>query len=381
MKVETQAIYRELYQAVKGNYSSAIDAQCAVWEKRRPSAQPLLLSMDLPGALAARFPSYTPSEVHYDQSKMLLAGMRGMVCAASGGMQAVPSIRANMGCGIFASLFPGLRARLFDDEKMPWVTEHLSRDTIASLREEDIQITDEFRTALEHMANLAEKIDGTGAFVYPLDLQGPFDMAHIVYGDPFFYDLYDEPALMHHLLSLCCHAIELGVDECLKHMPRSGAYIAHYNSVIIPRRLGGFKISEDTSTLVGAAQIDEFVMPYTSRVLAHTNGGYIHYCGRNDHLLTRVLAHPMVYGLNFGNPEKHDMETVLAQTAKAGKVFYGHAAQREAEPDLAYFTRVLRAAMTDDGLCHLLLMHHGGGMERRGAVQAAWEAACAAVGL
>jgi len=374
-------IFDELYDAVRGDYSDAITAQEAVWLNKKPAHQPLLLSLDLPAAQAARFPAYTPSEVHFDTDKMLLDEMRRMAGVAQAGMDGVPSARANMGCGIFPSLFAGIVPMLFDDEKMPWIQTHLSRDEIAALREKDIVLTDEFRMALTHMAYQAEKLDGTGTLVYPLDLQGPFDMAHIVYGDAFFYDLYDEPALMHHLLSLCCHAIALGADECLKIMPRSDAYIAHYNGVVIPRTLGGFKISEDTSTLVSAEHIDEFVIPYTTRVLEHTKGGYIHYCGRNDALLERVLAHPLVHGLNFGNPEKHDMEKVLRQAVKAGKVFYGDVSKRDDETEEAYFERALRAAMTDDGLCKLLLVYHGGAFTRKEEVHAAWARTCAKLGL
>ena len=377
MNNNENAIYEELYNAVKNDYSPAIEAQTAVWEHRKPTKQPLLLCAAKTEEQLRRFPSFTPSEVHYDRTKMLLNGMGGMVCAANGGMEAVPSIRANMGCGIFASLFPGILPMLFEDGKMPWVINHLSHDNISNLSEKDIVITDEFKTALEHMAYQADKIEGTGAFVFPLDLQGPFDLAHIVYGDAFFYDLYDEPDLMHRLLSLCCYAIELGVDECLKIMPSSNEYIAHYNSVIIPRSLGGFKISEDTSTLVSAEHIDEFVIPYTSRILKYTNGGYIHYCGRNDYLLSRVLKHPLVYGLNFGNPEKHDMEEVLRQTAKAGKVFYGECRRFKDETETDYFERVLRAATTSDGLCNLLLSYYCDEAWRQSEVQAAWESACA----
>ena len=381
MNGQDTAIYESLYNLVKKDYSHEIADQTAVWKGQKPSRQPLLLSMDLPTEYGKQFPWHTPTEVHFDKDKMLLTGMRGMAGTALAGMQGVPSIRANMGCGIFPALFPGIESMLFEDEKMPWVQKHLTLKEIDNLSTSDIKVTDEFKLAIEHMAYQAEKIDGTGAFVYPLDLQGPFDIAHIIYGDPFFYDLYDEPELMHHLLDLSCYALELGITECLKVMPRSNEYIAHYNGVVLPRELGGFKISEDTSTIVGAAHIDEFVMPYTDRILKFTNGAYIHYCGRNDHLLKRVLEHPMVRGLNFGNPDMHDMDEIFKQTAAAGKVFYGSSFKNENETEEAYFERSLRSAMTADGLCKLLLVYHGGAYERLPEVQTAWANACAKVGL
>ena len=317
-------MFGELYEFIQGDYTDAANAQIAVWEDRAPARHPLLLHCGLPSEVAARFPDYNAGEIHADKEKMLLHGMKQMLATAMSGMQAAPSLRADMGCGIYPSLFPGIKPRLFYDDRMPWVVDHLSGGEIRRLREKDIVFTDEFKIALEHMAYQAEKIGGSGAFVYPLDLQSPFDMAHLVYGDEFFYSLYDDPELIHHLLELCVHAIILGHDECMKLIPGSDNVVAHYNELVMPRALGGIKISEDTSTLVCADHIDEYVMPYTDRVLRHTGGGYIHYCGRNDHLLRRVLEHELVRGLNFGNPDKHNMDAVLRRTSEAGKVYYGN---------------------------------------------------------
>ena len=369
-----RSCYEELYALIAEHahcYRRAEEAQLAVWEDRVPDTQPLLLRCELPPEMQQRFPDYHPGEVHYHTAKMLLSGMKPMLQAAMAGAEAVPSIRANMGCGIFPSLFPGIEALLFDDGKMPWVVNHLGQDTIRNLREKDIALTDEFMVALEHMEHLAERIAGTGAYVYPLDLQGPFDMAHIIYGDQIFYELYDEPELIHHLLELCCLAIELGLTECLKRMPDSDRVISHYNDMIMPRSLGGVKISEDTSTLLSAEHIDEFVIPYMRRILDFTGGGYIHYCGRNDHLLKRSLELEKVRGINFGNPDKHDMDEVLRRVTGAGKIFYGSIQPLEGEALPAYFQRLRRAA-TVDGKCRLLLAYSTE-YEKIDDVKAAWE--------
>jgi len=356
---ETQSVhYKQMYELIAAHaseYGKSMEAQIAVWEDRIPETQPLLLSCDLPQEYKERFPDYHPGETHNDKAKMLLSGMKAMLYTATAGPHGIPSIRANMGCSVFPSLFPGISPLLFDDGKMPWIVEHLSQDTIRGLRKEDITLTSEFKTALEHMAYIAEKIEGIGAYVFPLDLQGPFDIAHIVYGDQIFYDIYDEPELIHHLLSLSCDAIELGITECLKFMPGSDKVIAHYNNLVMPRSRGGIKISEDTSTLLSADHIDEFVVPYTRRVLEFAGGGYIHYCGRNDHLLKRTLEYEKNYGLNLGNPDKHDMDAVLKQTAQAGKVYYGYLQKPDDEDHAAFFRRVRKAA-TVEGKCRLLLI-------------------------
>ena len=113
------------------------------------------------------------------------------------------------------------------------------------------------------------------------------------------------------------------MDECLKIMPDSSIKVAHYNSLVMPRIKGGIKLSEDTSTLLSKYQIEEFVTPYIKKTLHYFGGGYIHYCGSNPHLFESVMNEPLVYGLNFGNPEKHDMEYVLKKCAQKNKIFYG----------------------------------------------------------
>ena len=373
MTAAQKSLYEQLFELIaaqSAEYEKSAAAQIAVWEDRTPEEHPLLLACSLPEEITAPFPSYNSGETHNDKIKMLLEGMKAMLGTALAGGQAVPSIRANMGCGIIPSLFPGIAPTLFDDGKMPWITSHLDRDTIRSLREKDIVFTDEFKMAMEHMAYIAEHIKGTGAYVFPLDIQGPFDTAHLVFGDPIFYAMYDDPELVHHLLDLSCYAIELGFAECLKQLPGSDKTIAHYNHLIIPRSRGGIKISEDTSTIISPDHIDEYVVPYTQRVLDFAGGGYIHYCGKNDHLFKRFIGLDNVYGINFGNPDMHDMEDILRQTAEAGKIYYGGLYSNEGETTSDYFRRVRKAA-TVDGKCRLLLCH-GTSYDQKDEVLAAW---------
>jgi hypothetical protein len=350
--------YESLYELIAAGadkYEASAEAQRRVWEgQSAPRAQPLLLHAGLPGPYA-EYPRYNLGEIHYDKDKMLLNGMLDMAGAALGGMHAVPSIRANMGCGILPCMFPGLKQRVFYDDRMPWIVEHLTKDTIASLDEKDIGLTDEFKLALEHMAYIAERIGGTGAYLFPLDVQGPFDIAHLVYGDSIFYDMYDDPPFIRHLMDLSCVAIERGFDECVKLMPRSDEYVAHYNSVVLPRTLGGVKLSEDTSTLIGGDFLDEYAIPSTKRVLKHAGGGYIHYCGKHEGLFGRLACIPDVRGFNFGNPDFHDMESMLYDMANNGKIYYGGSYMLNGESRLEYFIRMLRAATTEDGMCKLLL--------------------------
>jgi hypothetical protein len=382
MEGRLKDLYDELYEIIaarSGEYARCVEDQCAVWEGQIPKEQPLLFSGALPKtAGTGGWPRFTTREIHFDKDKMLISGMMGMASSALGGMQSVPSIRANMGCGIFPSLFPGIVSRLFDDERMPWITEHLDKETIQKLRPSDITLTDEFRLGLHHMAYMAEMLEGSGAYVYPLDLQDAMDIAHLVYGDAFFYDLYDDPDFIRHLLDLSCRAVELGVTECLKIIPHADTVVTHYNQLAMPRSGGGIKFSEDTSTLLSREHIEAYTVPSLRRQLEFSGGGYVHFCGRNVHLMEAVMAQEAVRGLNLGNPEKYDMEEVLRRLARAGKVYYGSIPMKAGESRDVYFTRLLAASKDSNGCCRLLLST-GAGENEAEAVKAAWKTACAAV--
>ena len=375
MEPGLQAVYEEICGMVSARaaeYADAAEDQCAVWEGRRPKHQPLLLHCAPPDS-AKKWPRFTTREIHFDRDKMLISQMTGMVSSTLGKMQSVPSVRANMGCGIYPSLFPGILPELFDDDRMPWITRHLDRETLQKLKPSDIKLTDEFKLGLEHMAYQAEKLRGTGAFVYPLDLQDAIDVAHLVYGDSFFYDLYDDPPFINHLLDLSCTAIELGVTECLKAIPGSDKIVTHYNQLAMPRSGGGMKFSEDTSTLLSPEHIAQFTIPSLERQLEFTGGGYVHFCGYNTHLLDACIKTKKVRGVNFGNPEKYNMEEVLGRLAKADKVYYGGIPKNGDEDYKTYFSRLCKAAMDSSGCCRLLLVMNASSAEQAEEIRSAWK--------
>ncbi|MBQ8953011.1 MAG: hypothetical protein IJ048_02755 [Clostridia bacterium] len=353
-------------------YDRAVSMQRAAFYREPVREHPLLLSSALPAEFAD-YPRFTYKEIHYDHEKMLYNGLLDAIAEQAGGRESVPSVRANMGCGIVPGLF-GLVQDLFDD-KMPWLQHHLPADQIREMTTADLTITPEFQAALDHMEYMAEELKGTGVRVYPLDIQGAFDTAHLVMGDDIFYQMFDEPELVHHLLSLSCDAIDIAFRECLKRIPGSEDTVAHYSYLAMPRALGGLKLSEDTSTLLSPSAIEEFVKPYLHRAMESAGGGYVHYCGRNDALLETVLSEPLVHGLNFGNPDKHDMAQVLAQVAESGKLFIGAMPRLKDETLPEFMARVANAS-SRNGVCHLLLTQHAPAGEAE-AYRAAWDEAAA----
>lgn len=330
----------------------SIEQQIKVWLLQKVESQPLLLHCPLSDAESELFPKHTYKDIHYDSQKNMEYHMESMLMSIRGGAGAVPSARANMGCGIYPAWF-GLIQKLYDD-KMPWITEHLSKDILKDMTADDLMLTSEFQTGLDHMVYMAEIFKGTGAQIFPMDLQGPVDIAHLVYGDAFFYDLYDDADFIDHLLELSAQAILKGSKLCIDNIPNSDKYISHYNETVLPRQIGGIKISEDTPTILSEAHIKKYAMKYTNMVLEKSSGGYIHYCGKNEHLFKGAMSSFKAHGLNFGNPEMHVMEDVLRTCAQNDKIFYGKIPRKANEPWINYFTRLLGDSYKD-GKFHLLL--------------------------
>jgi len=331
----------EIYESARGQIKKAEERQLAAW-KGKTDDLPLLLTANPPRQQKGLLPERNLMEIYHDSNKMLEYGLREALRSVAGGADAVPSVRANMGCSVFPAIM-GVKPLLFED-KMPWVKEHLTREQITALEPGQITPDSDFKLGLEHIHYMARKLENSPVRIFPLDLQGPYDMAHIVYGDAIFYDMYDDPAFVHHLMDLCTQAIIWGMEQCLAAIPGSNEMVAHYSAVVIPRSMGGIKISEDTSTLLSPGAIDEFVVPYTSRILEHFGGGYIHYCGKNDYLFKAMLGIKHSIGINFGNPDMHDMNEILSAIADAGKIYYGTINKLEGETEADYFTRVKTAS-------------------------------------
>jgi hypothetical protein len=82
------------------------------------------------------------------------------------------------------------------------------------------------------------------------------------------------------------------------------------------------------------------------------------------------MSLPDVRGINFGNPEKHDMEYVLRRCADVGKVFYGGIPRKETSVE-EYFLKYLKASKAGER-CILLLTNSCKKEEREG-IRNAWQ--------
>jgi hypothetical protein len=311
--------------------------QVAVWRNQPVDRLPIIFGVPVPELEGGIH--FDMEACFHDPAKMLHEHLYEMIAVAMSPADGVPSVRANTGTGTLPTIF-GLSQMIFPD-KMPWLKERLTKQQISRLEPEDF--TDVANRGimpqvLDYQRYFHGKLNGTAA-VYLSDTQGPFDIAHLVRGDDLLTDLFDDPPFVHHLMELTT-TVYIAATKLMKNNlgePFDGGH--HSNGLVMAN--GGVRICEDTPTLLSREQIDQFVAPYTERALSVFGGGWIHYCGRNDHLFFGLLDQPDVRGFNFGNPETNDLNMIMGELARRGKVYYGGWNRLEEENLEDYFNRIV----------------------------------------
>ena len=324
------------------------DRQSAAWESRPDARLPLSMSCPMP----ERFddlPAADYKVCYYDPEAMLASQLRGCVAAAASPGDAVPSLRANLGTGLLPTVL-GAHQEVFAD-KMPWVTRHVSKDVLREMQVSDVDVrrSGEMPRALDYCAYFVDRLKGA-ASVYVPDTQGPFDVAHLVLGDAIFYELYDDPAFVHHLMELTTH-VSIEATRAVKQV--TGEAMdggAHGNHMWMSGT--GARICEDTSTLLRPEHVAEFVVPYSDRVGEAFGSAWVHYCGRSDPLFEHLLPCEHVRALNLGNTDMHDMGEYMQGVRRHGKLYVGAWPRLPDEPVRDYYRRL--QAQGRDGAAHLV---------------------------
>ena len=266
--------------------------------------------------------TYNMEEQFYDKEKMLYGHLEEIADCAQNTFDAPICMRPNFGTIFIPAMF-GLKYKVPKDT-FAWLTSHLSKDEIKKIEFPNLNEIDMLKKAIEYIQFFQKELPGW-VHVYLPDTLGPFEIAHAVYGDNIFYDLYDDSKFVHYLLSLCTD-MYIQVTEKLKEVlgeEKTICYHGHALSRGIYMRNGGTRISEDSATLISPQQIDEFVIPYDQKALEAFGGGFIHFCGKNDYLLESYLKLDKVRAVNLGNPEMYDFDTIMKKFINYKKCYFG----------------------------------------------------------
>ncbi|MFH2068311.1 MAG: hypothetical protein ABII89_02455 [Candidatus Omnitrophota bacterium] len=315
----------------------AEERQSAVWYGKEPDYLPILVSEE---SLPERenYPVFDLKEQFFDPEKMLYEQLWPILDILRAKSDSVPSVRVNFGTGFLATVF-GLKQEVFPD-KMPWLKSHLTKDEILKLTPEKLEPIAEkglMPDCGRFVQFYREKLYGTPVKIYLPDTQGPFDLAHLIIGDSIFTEFYDDPVFVRHILTLTAYAYRtasLKIKEWIGEAETSG-----YHSGTLYMSGCGVRACEDTTTLLSPDLI-EVTLPFLREGL-RPFGGWIHFCGRGQILLSQVLSLPEIRGVNFGNPERYPWGETVAQIVSAGKVYFGNVSRNEEESLAEYLERVL----------------------------------------
>lgn len=338
-----------------------------VYEGKECDYIPILV--DRPAHAINYSTEYSIREQFFSKEKMLYETLKRMIETAKIGSDGQLCIRANLGTGFIPSLF-GLNPIIFENT-MPWYKEPLTKKEIMNFHiPANFLEVGLMRRVLDYMAYFLQML-GDLAHVYLPDTQGPFDIAHLVYGDGIFTEIYDDPGFVHHLLELCTE-MYIRATKVLKGVlgePEDSGYHGHGMSVGIYMPRGGARVSKDTPTLLSTRHIQEFVIPYDRKALEPFKGGFIHFCGENLPLAHHFLKTPEVRGINLGNPEMYDERQFMKKTLAEGKFYFGSWKRKEGEPIASYFQRIISFLNGDrTGMIFILEPENLQGEEARYAV-------------
>jgi hypothetical protein len=212
------------------------------------------------------------------------------------------TIRANHGTVILPSLF-GLSYRAFKDT-LPWIEHVESESDIKAIIQAGIP---NFNAGLGKLVQEAHTYYHAVLKDYPTckkaihimhpDLQGPFDVAHLIWGSDIYMACYENPALIHKLMDLVTQTY----IEFMKHIKtqindESDGLVYHWG-LVFP---GKIVLRNDSAVNLSPDMYETFVKPYDQRILDAFGGGSIHYCGKKPAWLASMIASDNMGAINIG---------------------------------------------------------------------------------
>ena len=168
----------------------------------------------------------------------------------------------------------------------------------------------------EVYAEIAVRYPKIGAYVqiYHPDLQGPMDIAEVVWGSSLFYALYDQPDLVKALLEIVTETYIRCMRAWTEIVPFREGGNAHWGLY----HRGNLMLRDDSAMNVSLDMFNEFIRPYDQRLLNTFGGGAIHFCGRGEHYAPALAEMDQLYAINLSQPEYNDMETIYTHIVDNG---------------------------------------------------------------
>lgn len=239
-------------------------------------------------------------------------------------------IRSNHGIGIMPSVF-GAESKILEDN-MPWVDHLESMESVKSIIKKGIpefnsslagKVIETYKYFIDRLKEYPKCFKGI--HISQPDLQGPFDIAHLLIGSNIFYELYDNADVIHELLDV----ITQTYIKFRRHIARLLTDEAGDDAVYVHGSIYGGKvvIKDDTATVnLSQNMYDEFSKQYNEKILEAFRGGSIHHCGLERPWHFKSMISKWLKGINYGNPEMHNIKKSFEYWEKYNVpiIFYGY---------------------------------------------------------
>jgi hypothetical protein len=231
-------------------------------------------------------------------------------------------VRANYGTGILPSCFG---AKLFimdrDLNTLP-TTLPMGRDAISRLLDHGPPEPSAGLGATvfhfgERLAGIMRHHPAIAAAVHVVhpDLQGPMDVAELLWGSDIFVDVFDQPERVKALLDLICETYMVFLKTWYDLFPPPlEQYAVHWGML----HKGRIMLRNDSAVNFSPEMYEEFIKPYDQRLLDALGGGAIHFCGRGEHFIAAMTGSRELHAVNMTQPELNDMDVVFANTVDRG---------------------------------------------------------------
>lgn len=168
----------------------------------------------------------------------------------------------------------------------------------------------------EKLAEIRRKYPKIGKYVTidNPDAQGPMDNCELLWGSEIFYDMYDEPELVHDFLRRLTDTIAVFLDKWMSIIPNETGLASYFGRV----GLGKIVLRNDSAINLSPDFFDEFIAPYDGELLTRFGGGLVHFCGRGDHFIPRLVKLPGLTGIDMSQPHLNDMQLILSNVIDRG---------------------------------------------------------------
>jgi hypothetical protein len=195
----------------------------------------------------------------------------------------IPAVSPDMGAGVNSGWFSG--AEVIMGEDTSWVHPViLEWGDLGKLRVDE---SNRWVCLLKEMVRCSVDICDGGYVPGTFPHFGPGDMANALRGNELFYDIYDEPEMVHALMDKCADAT-IWLERELRRI----AGTIEGGNVTANMWFPGPApyLSEDFTDLCSADSFREFGFKYTQKMLDALGGAYIHHHAKGYHVHKEIAA-------------------------------------------------------------------------------------------